>query len=435
MNQESSAGSPEGPLFLLEEYFSRAYRPLTDSSGMRFDPIPGQSNSVQFLVEDFSPEQRFWEQAARGAAVRVEPLDDESLSFETEWDVKLPAAQQRARLTAIGVHMALVLYLVVQPSADVRELTDPENDREYTRISLRAPTPDELASLIQKPTPKKLPQRLAGQVDAPKRAVIPTPTPPVPAPVQPPPVPDPPVQPKIKVEPAPQLAAALEPTPAPKPVQRAAAQAPEPAPFRRGTRTSTRVQELPAPRSRSKPKPKLKLENARATQPGRKGTIQIGELGIKTRPDEIIESAIQQMQKGGGGGKQSVGDGVSSGGSRYLPPSPGNLGSGLELLSDPKGVDFRPYLLQILNSVRRNWHAVLPESARLGMERGRTAIQFIVSNTGTVPKLVISSSAGSQPLDRAAVAGVSASLPFPPLPAEFTGDEVRLQFVFLYNMK
>ena len=37
--------------------------------------------------------------------------------------------------------------------------------------------------------------------------------------------------------------------------------------------------------------------------------------------------------------------------------------------------------------------------------------------------------------DRAAVAGISASVPFPPLPAEFKGSEVRLQFAFVYNMK
>ena len=78
---------------------------------------------------------------------------------------------------------------------------------------------------------------------------------------------------------------------------------------------------------------------------------------------------------------------------------------------------------------------MIPESARLGMERGRTAIQFIVATRGEVPKLVIATSSGAHHLDRAAVAGISASLPFPSLPAEFTGDEVRLQFVFLYNMR
>ena len=37
-----------------------------------------------------------------------------------------------------------------------------------------------------------------------------------------------------------------------------------------------------------------------------------------------------------------------------------------EDLSDPMGVDFKPYLIRILTAVRRNWFAVIPESARLG---------------------------------------------------------------------
>ena len=36
---------------------------------------------------------------------------------------------------------------------------------------------------------------------------------------------------------------------------------------------------------------------------------------------------------------------------------------------------------------------------------------------------------------RAAVAGISASNPFPPLPGDFKGNQVRLQFNFAYNLK
>lgn len=108
-------------------------------------------------------------------------------------------------------------------------------------------------------------------------------------------------------------------------------------------------------------------------------------------------------------------------------------GSSLELLSDPQGVDFRPYLKRILAIVRRNWFAVIPESARFG-RRGRTIIQFSISKDGRVPKLVITGPSGTESLDRAAVAGISASNPFPPLPAEFKGDVVRLQFGFSYNV-
>jgi TonB family protein len=118
-----------------------------------------------------------------------------------------------------------------------------------------------------------------------------------------------------------------------------------------------------------------------------------------------------------------------------LPNSPSESGSLVELLSDPRGIDFRPYLTQVLAAVRRNWFAVIPESARLGMSRGRTLIQFSVSRNGSVPKLVIAKSSGAPPLDRAAVAGVSASNPFPPLPEEYIGGDIRLQFTFLYNIR
>jgi TonB family protein len=114
-------------------------------------------------------------------------------------------------------------------------------------------------------------------------------------------------------------------------------------------------------------------------------------------------------------------------------PLPGRPGSALQLLSDPQGVDFRPYMTQVLAAVKRNWMSVFPESARMG-QRGRSVVQFSVNRQGQVPKLVIATPAGTQALDRAAVAGVSASVPFPPLPAGFRGDEIRLQLVFTYNM-
>jgi TonB family protein len=117
-----------------------------------------------------------------------------------------------------------------------------------------------------------------------------------------------------------------------------------------------------------------------------------------------------------------------------LSPPPNKTASTLELISDPMGVDFRPYLIRILATVRRNWYAVMPESAKLG-RRGRTTIQFSIDRSGRVPKLVIASPSGAESLDRAAVASISASHPFPPLPGEFRGAEVRLQFNFSYGSR
>jgi len=113
-------------------------------------------------------------------------------------------------------------------------------------------------------------------------------------------------------------------------------------------------------------------------------------------------------------------------------PSSGPARSNLQLLSDPAGVDFKPYLVQVLAAVRTNWLSVIPQSARMG-RRGRVLVQFIINRRGGVPKLVIAESSGTAAFDRAAVAGISASYPFPPLPNTFKGDEIRLQLAFTYN--
>jgi TonB family protein len=83
--------------------------------------------------------------------------------------------------------------------------------------------------------------------------------------------------------------------------------------------------------------------------------------------------------------------------------------------------------------VRQNWYSLIPETARLG-EKGRVAIVFEILKDGSVPQLRLVASSGSDPLDRAAVAGIRASIPFPPLPQEFTGNHLVLQFIFLYNI-
>jgi protein TonB len=90
-------------------------------------------------------------------------------------------------------------------------------------------------------------------------------------------------------------------------------------------------------------------------------------------------------------------------------------------------------LARVVYVVRRNWYAVIPESARLG-EKGRVAIIFEIVKDGSVPELRLVRSSGSDALDRAALAGIHASAPFPPLPSEFTGNHLVLQFIFLYNL-
>lgn len=157
-----------------------------------------------------------------------------------------------------------------------------------------------------------------------------------------------------------------------------------------------------------------------------------------TPPKNSLQDVLQQMAHGDSDSTRVVI--TDQGVNNSLPAAPGqqalqgHMNSAIELKTDPEGADFRPYLKEILAIVRRNWFSVLPSSARIGVLRGSTTIQFVVNKDGSIPKLIISDSSGAQPLDRAAVAGLSMSNPLPPLPAEFKGGLIRLQFSFNYNM-
>jgi TonB family protein len=173
----------------------------------------------------------------------------------------------------------------------------------------------------------------------------------------------------------------------------------------------------PPPKIPAEEKPKLAFES-----PGKPAPVTSPNLAKLPPPKETVDDAIRTLAHGT---------------DLEQPPNIGNMQvdpPAVNLLSDPMNVDFRPYLARILALVRRNWLTVIPASARLG-NRGMVTVQFIVDRNGQVPKLVIETPSGSDALDRAAVAGISASVPFPPLPTDFRGNEIRLQFAFKYNIR
>jgi TonB family protein len=185
----------------------------------------------------------------------------------------------------------------------------------------------------------------------------------------------------------------------------------------------------PPPQIQPVEQPKLAFET-----PGQNGPSENKGQAKLTPPKASVQDAVRDIARGGGG-QGSVGDldrPPDLPASMKQPTLPGQTGISPELLSDPMGADFKPYLMQILALVRKNWFAVIPESARLG-NRGVVQLMFSIDRDGQVPKLVIATPSGSEALDKAAVAGVSASVPFPPLPNDFKGQQIRLQFAFRYN--
>jgi len=216
---------------------------------------------------------------------------------------------------------------------------------------------------------------------------------------------------------------------------------PKPAPLPEPPKVEAAVKEVPKPELPQAPPPqiqpvetpKLAFEIPSPPPP----PVPPGQARVPV-PDTSVSGAIRQAARGGPAGGLVVGDFGAAGPGGFgpgvnLPPSPGSQGSNMQLLTDPQGVDFRPYLMRILASVKQHWLSVMPESVKLG-RRGKVAIQFSISREGGVPKLVIAEGSGAEALDRAAVAGISASVPFPPLPAEFKGDRIVLQMNFAYNM-
>jgi len=246
--------------------------------------------------------------------------------------------------------------------------------------------------------------RPAVKTPSPAPAARPTPPPSLQPAATPAPVPHPVVEP-------PKVAVDAPPAPAP-PVQ---AQTPQPPPVQETPKLALQDVAPPAPRN---------------APPGRSS-------GLLAPPNASVQEAIRNLARGGAPqGGLVVGDlGADEGGAGAglnLPPSAGRPRSNLELKSDPMGVDFRPYLLQVLAAVRRNWFAVYPEAARLG-QKGQVVLQFAIAKQGAVAKVVFSTESGAKALDQAAVAAISASNPLPPLPAEFRGDRIVLQMTFQYN--
>jgi TonB family protein len=151
-------------------------------------------------------------------------------------------------------------------------------------------------------------------------------------------------------------------------------------------------------------------------------------FGGPPSPGTAIEQAARAAVGGRGAAGGVGGDfGLGAG-------SPARMGSHLDILSDTMGVDFGPYLARILHQVRANWLTLIPEVARPPlMRRGQVSIEFAITKNGQVAGMRLTSPSGDVSLDRAAWGGITASSPFPPLPAQFGGEHLALRFHFFYN--
>jgi TonB family protein len=104
------------------------------------------------------------------------------------------------------------------------------------------------------------------------------------------------------------------------------------------------------------------------------------------------------------------------------------------ILSDTHGYDFAPYLSQLTNKVRAKWYGEIPDTAKQG-QGGRVVLIFTVLRDGTVQNLRIVAASGTQSLDQAATTAIQSASPFSNLPADFSDNQIVVQFAFLYNQR
>ena len=434
-NRTAQLAPDAQPIWLLLEEYPSRLQWHGRKGAVSADLPPSDCPLPDLLLEQYNPIKRY--QQARGDGNW--PLDNRT-AFDPviNWSAKrLHHWTYGLRAASMSLHIALLalLMFIWVPQLDLEKPID----WTATRITLMTPSLDDISLPMNKAEElgdgdagfRGLPQPLASTQSDERLNPDGFPTPesaPSSEIIQPV---------EVRVPEPETVIAALEETIAPEEEEKPAALSPTPESFQRGRELAMAGDSrlLPMPKAPQQQRARLQLEDPKAMMPGRVGDPQIGSLELTARPDQVVQRGIEKAIRQGGG-RQVVGDGVGGLTSGiHIPSAPGNSGSLIELLSDAQGVDFRPYLTQILAAVRRNWFAVIPESARLGVIRGRTLLQFSVARNGSVPKLVIASSSGTPPLDRAAVAGVSASNPFPPLPVEYKGTSIRLQFTFLYNIQ
>jgi TonB family protein len=103
----------------------------------------------------------------------------------------------------------------------------------------------------------------------------------------------------------------------------------------------------------------------------------------------------------------------------------------IDLLTDTQGVDFGPYLHDFYSKVQASWYALLPPAAYT--KHGKLAIEFAISNDGSIGAMRLVAMSGDESLDHAAWESIKAAAPFPSFPAEFKGDQLVLRCLFLYN--
>ena len=127
-----------------------------------------------------------------------------------------------------------------------------------------------------------------------------------------------------------------------------------------------------------------------------------------------------------GGGSGQLGRGTSGGGTGNIGnPGGGGGAPGIDALREP---DFGPYMRELQRRIKLNWDP--PK----GNESKTVVLLFKIAKDGRLLTCRVSKSSGLPSADQAALKAVELTAPFRPLPADFKGQSIDIQFTFDYRV-
>lgn len=237
--------------------------------------------------------------------------------------------------------------------------------------------------------------------------------------------PGPPV-PKVHISPK-----TLERVAPPRPEEHAPVLPPEPA---AQPQPKTDLPEAPSPHVPISPEPAPAQSAPKDTLPVRPIFQKNPKLNLglpSASPGQLIQNQLKGAERSGQNNSVYSGGGFPAGAGANGP----GMSSGVQMLTPDEGVDFSSYLQRLLATLKRNWYAIMPESALMG-DKGVVFTTFQINRDGSVPypDPTLERASGREPLDSAAMSAIRASSPFEPLPSQFKGPFIRLRIIFIYNI-
>ena len=127
---------------------------------------------------------------------------------------------------------------------------------------------------------------------------------------------------------------------------------------------------------------------------------------------------------GGSGSSRGSGGGKGTGGYAGNPGGGGGR-PGIDALKEP---DFGPYMRELQRRIKLNWHP--PK----GNESRKVVLLFKIAKNGQLLSCRVYRSSGLPSADQAALNAVKLTAPFRPLPADYKGSNIDIQFTFDYNV-